>query len=704
MPMKLLTIAAIFPVFLVCSACRQGGQEAADRPTNNGTNEISVESKKQLEEAADNSPDPVTAASLPTAVRDRAEYEIGQSEQLAFVRLYADSFRSLTKRERVLAYHLVRAVLGGRDIALDQHHRNVVELRNLLICLLENSTEPDPNLDAALAKYLQSLQVNEGFYDSLTGKKYTPDFSVEELGRVAEAAYGMGAELELAKDESLTAKLARLRKIAFDAEYEKDLANSSPLAGHDMIGDSNLNLYKDVTMRDLNRYTERYPENSRLVKIEGQLEEEVYRAGDTRRKIMPGRYSQELRRVMGWLYDAMPVAQKRERRTLTELVEYLQSGEKSAFYRAFAGSNGESYPVEFSLGFTDTSLDPRGVKGLYEGFVGVLDQANTSRVQSLIRHAQYFESKMPWGENERRTWGELPRVSAIELLASARVVKEGGRVAFRFYGEEDRNQLTARKILVFTNVVESSRQSIVARMAKEFIAPADRKGIVASLDELNFFHVAAREVMGRELGRKDGRKLNKLMSHRAWLEELKALLVAVYLTVDPKIAELGLLTGQDAGVAAQLLLGTESLLWATLHDEKGLRQPFFLAHRMLARYLVDVAKVLDLAQQEDKTYPVIADSAAFQEAVGKLLRRCQRILVSGDRRSALRLLAKLGGPPKWVFLPKWRDRAAQANIRKQLVYVMPKLKPSFDSQEKVKEVSLSNDESFDQQMRRYQKY
>ena len=76
----------------------------------------------------------------------------------------------------------------------------------------------------------------------------------------------------------------------------------SPQGNLDMLQASANNFYSGVSMADLKNFHDAHPLNSRLVKRNGELVEEVYRAGTPDGKIPPGRYAvflQESQRVSG---------------------------------------------------------------------------------------------------------------------------------------------------------------------------------------------------------------------------------------------------------------------------------------------------------------------------------------------------------------------------------------------------------------------
>jgi dipeptidyl-peptidase-3 len=73
------------------------------------------------------------------------------------VQLYADGFEQLKTQEKILVYYLSLAALAGRDIAIDQHHRSALEVRQVLEQIHRNSAGVDPTV-------LKKLDDTEAFY------------------------------------------------------------------------------------------------------------------------------------------------------------------------------------------------------------------------------------------------------------------------------------------------------------------------------------------------------------------------------------------------------------------------------------------------------------------------------------------------------------------------------------------------------------
>ena len=89
----------------------------------------------------------------------------------------------------------------------------------------------------------------------------------------------------MTRDETIDQKLARLQPMFFDPNVDPIVTNKTPGAGKDILQASANNLYSGVSMADLKGFNEKYGLNSRLVKQNGKLVEEVYRIDGKLRQV-----------------------------------------------------------------------------------------------------------------------------------------------------------------------------------------------------------------------------------------------------------------------------------------------------------------------------------------------------------------------------------------------------------------------------------
>ena len=694
----IITGMALFGFWLgFCSCSKDRADEQPPEP-------LPVEEDIPPEQQVKDAEAEVTEEPPPAKIERReSDFEAGRLEDAIFVRLFADDFKSLPKTSRILAYHLARAVLAGRDIVYDQLHRDNLEVRQLIERIQRANVIPDPGVEADLSGYLMHLWIHTGFYDSLTGRKFIPKFSFEQLEKAAGAARAVGADLDLRKGEPLEAKLSRLKKIIFDSAYQAVLADPFPRPGKDILKTSYLNIYDGVRIRDLSHFDESYPRNSRLIRVGKKLVEEVYRLGEKRVKIPPGRYAQELRRVIRRLQDAMSSARANQRKIFVGLVEHFRTGSQAGLADISDTLLDNAFDVEFDIGFTDTGIDPRQTKGVFQGMVAYRDQPATSKVGMLPRYAQHFEDSLPWDPDFRRTWSRKPLALAASLLVSVGrsgcICRMGHRMDGGFGDDQG-----PRKVLVFSNVIEAYGQAVGKKVVYEFVQPAHRAEVLESLGEALLMQISLREVLGYDLGKTARSARKQLTFTYTPIRAMKAELAALWLLGEPKLIELGLLTGKKAPGSFWRFYAAEAVVRQSFWANRTPRDPLYLARRIIIRYLVEKAKVVAFEEISGRVYPVIPDTQNFKNALARLANRVEKILATGDRRLALKLLDNYSSPPKWPHTETIVERAREIGLRPIAVLISPKLKPIKDHSGKVTEVKVLFKEKFAQQMMRYRLY
>src|SRR5471030_127790 len=220
-----------------------------------------------------------TPASASTAAPAERKYLLERVGEAAVVQVYADGFRDLPLREKTLVWHLGQAAIAGRDIFYDQRYAHNLEMRDILEAIVTHPAGIDrPTLDE-ITRYTKLFWINTGPYNNLTSRKFVLTCAPAALAAAAHAAAGSGARFPLQGGETLEALLARLRPMFFDLDVDPTVTSKTPRAGKDIVTASANNLYVGVTMKDLEGFEETHALNSRIVRRDGQLVEEVYRIG-----------------------------------------------------------------------------------------------------------------------------------------------------------------------------------------------------------------------------------------------------------------------------------------------------------------------------------------------------------------------------------------------------------------------------------------
>jgi dipeptidyl-peptidase-3 len=161
----------------------------------------------------------------------------------------------------------------------------------------------------------------------------------------------------------------------FDPNVDPNVTSKAP-DGSDILSASANNLYSGVRGHDLKGFKERYGLNSRLAKTNGKLVEEVYR--------IDGRYGKQIAEIVRHLEAALPFAPEPTAKALRALIQFYRSGEEADRVKYdIAWVSDKDSPVDTINGFIEVYLDPRGIKGAYEGLVFYVNQAKTARIRSF---------------------------------------------------------------------------------------------------------------------------------------------------------------------------------------------------------------------------------------------------------------------------------------------------------------------------------
>ncbi len=263
-----------------------------------------------------------TPAPAKTAAPADRQYLLERVGEAAVVQVYADGFRDLPLREKTLIWHLAQAAIAGRDIFYDQRYAHNLEMRDVLEAIVTHAagvdrvdTRRDHPLHQAVLDQHRPVQqphvaqVRAGVHARRPSPpRRTPPRSA-------------GARFPLRHGETLDALLARLQPMFFDPDVDPTVTSKTPRAGKDIVTASANNLYADVTMADLEGFEEKHPLNSRLVKRDGQLVEEVYRIG--------GRYGAQIAAIVEHLEAAMPFATEPMAKALRALDHVLPHRRRS---------------------------------------------------------------------------------------------------------------------------------------------------------------------------------------------------------------------------------------------------------------------------------------------------------------------------------------------------------------------------------------
>ena len=632
------------------------------------------------------------------------KYLLETVDDAAVVQIYADGFEALPLREKTLIWHLYQAALAGRDIFYDQRHRNALEMRGILEAVVSHPQGIDAATLDDIRRYTKLFWVNTGPYNNLTARKFVLSITPQAFATAVKTAVTNGATIATPAGESIDAMLARLQPMFFDPTVDPIVTNRTPGPGRDILSASANNLYAGgVTEKDLKGFKERYGLNSRLVKRDGALVEEVYKVG--------GRYSKEITGIVRHLEAAIPFATEPMANALRALIQFYRTGETADREKYdIAWVADKSSPVDTINNFTEVYMDPRGIKGSWEALVFYVNPEKAQRIKALGAEAQWFEDHMPFDPRFRK-----PNVTGIVANAIDVVIETGDSgpitpIGINLPNDERIRERYGSKSVALANVTEANDKAAPEGLTSEFTWDATEveraKRFKSVSDEL---HTELHEVLGHASGRQapgfKGSPDEVIKEHYSALEEARADLIALYFIGDPKLAELGIVPAADHENIARAqydyftrnaIVQLRRARVATHLEEAHMRN-----RQMIVRWLLANTKAIEERHRDGKTFYVVVDTKAYRDGVGRLLAEVQRIKSEGDAAAAATLFERYGIHFETTLRDEVIKRVDALKLPAYTGFVMPKLTPKTDASGTITDVTISYPQDLTTQMLEY---
>ena len=633
------------------------------------------------------------------------KYRLERVDDAAVVQVYADGFGLLPADQKQLIWHLYRAAIAGRDIFFDQRYAHNLDLRDVLEAIVSRPALASTDAEAfrEIERYTKLFWINTGPYNNLTARKFVLKTTPGRLQDMAQAAAADGATFPTRQGESVDGLLARLAPMFFDPTFEPFVTCKTPGPGNDILQASANNFYVGVTMKDLEGWKDSHELNSRVVKKNGRIEEEVYRIG--------GRYDAQLRDIVSHLTAAIPLATAPMAKALRALIKWYETGDTSdRMEYDIAWVQDKDSPVDTINGFTEVYLDARGLKGAWEALVYYVNQKKTSAIQKIAANAQWFEDRMPWDPAYRKEGVKGITANAIDIVIETGESGPITPVGINLPNDQVIREKYGSKSVSLSNINEAYDGAMEPGFRTEFSwspEEAERsERFSAFVSELTTdLHEVIGHGSGKVAARLNGSPQTVLQEHYSALEESRADLVALYFLPDDKLVELGLIKPDEQSAVVQTEYEAYSraaiVQLRRVREGTQIEEDHMRNRQMIVGWLMANTRAIERRTREGKTYYVMVDAAAFRSGVGRLLAEVQRIKSEGDYAAAKTLFETYGVH----FDPALRDevvaRVDRLNLPSYTGFVQPRLEAVRREDGSIEDVEISYPQDLTKQMLEY---
>lgn len=567
-------------------------------------------------------------------------YIAEQFDDIRILRYQVPAFEGLTLKEKLFIYYLSRAALAGRDILWDQNNKYNLRIRRVLEKILRDYRgDRECEEFKAFVLYAKKAFFANGIHHHYSMDKFIPVFS-KEYFRSLLAAVGREKEFE------------GLERILFDRDY---MAKRVVLDGaKDLVKASANNYYSGVTQQDVEDFY-KLPSggegqpisrglNSTLVKKDGKLVEEVWKIG--------GKYSNEITNIIKALEKAQEYAlTEQQREVICLLIEYYKNGDLAVFDAySIAWLQEQESPVDFINGFIEVYGDPLAYKASWESVVEIVDAAACERTNKLAENALWFEKNAPIEDRFKKTQvsGITARVMQVAMLGGD--CHPATPIGINLPNAEWIRERYGSKSVTLDNITYAyHRASQGSGVTDEFAySEAEKRKAELYGYEGGNLHTDLHECLGHGSGKMmPGVTTEALKNYYSTLEEARADLFALYYIADPKLLELGIITGPEVAECEYDTYIRNALLTQLTRIKPGdsLEEAHMRNRQLIASWVYEQgkeAKVIEKIREQGKTYFVIRDYEALRMLFGKLLAEVQRIKSEGDYPAARDLIETYG--------------------------------------------------------------
>lgn len=633
--------------------------------------------------------------------KESFEYLAEQFADLKIIRYQIPGFDKLTTQQKTLVYYLTQAGLAGRDIMYDQNYRHNLTIRRALENIVKNYDGDKESEDwKNFMVYVKRIWFSNGIHHHYSNNKIMPDFSREYF-----------SELMSATSTDVDSEIV---EVIFNPDIDNKKVNLDPEKG--LLQGSAVNFYApDITEEEVAAFyaakvdkTDATPVwyglNSRMVKENGELKEQVYK--------IDGLYGPAIEKIVYWLEKAVTVAEnEQQKKGLELLIEYYKTGDLEVWDEYnIAWVNATEGDIDYINGFIEVYNDPMGYRGSYESIIEIKDFEASERMATLSANAQWFEDNAPILDENKKENVVGITYKVVNVAGESGDASPSTPIGVNLPNSDWIRAQHGSKSVSLGNIVAAYNGASGSGMLEEFSFSEEEIKRSKEHSELSDkLHTALHEVIGHASGKLNegvGTPKETLKSYASALEEGRADLVALYYLMDPKLVELGLIPNLEVGKEAYDSYIRNGLLLQLRRLEPGevIEEAHMRNRQMIAKWAYEKGQeenVIGKKVKDGKTYFVVNDYEKLRTLFGELLKEIQRIKSEGDYEAGKNLIENYGVQVDQELHQEVLKRVENLKSAPYGGFINPVLVPVTDESGAITDIKVEYPKDFAQQMLYY---
>jgi len=445
--------------------------------------------------------------------------------------------------------------------------------------------------------------------------------------------------------------------------------------------------------------------NSQLVKVNGQLQERVYKSG--------GLYGAAIDEIVKWLELAEGVAENQAQGdALALLIKYYNTGDLQTWddYNV-AWTAATEGNIDYINSFIEVYNDPLGYRGSYETIVQIKDFDMSEKMAVLSENAQWFEDNSPLFPEHKKKNVVGVSYKTVNVAGEAGDASPTTPIGVNLPNANWIRASVGSKSVSLGNITNAYNNSGSSGRLKEFVHDDQEYELEKMYGKIgDKLHTALHEVVGHASGQLNpgvGETKETLKNYASTLEEGRADLVGLYYLYNPKLQELGLVSDwKSVGMAAFDGYIRNGLMTQLIRlnlgddvEEAHMRNRQWVSAWAYEKGLND--NVIEKVTRDGKTYFNINDYEKLHDLFGQLLRETQRIKSEGDFVAVQALVEDYGVKVDQAIHADVLERNKQFTSAPYGGFVNPVLVPNVDAGGEITSIEVNYVKSFVGQMLNY---
>lgn len=604
------------------------------------------------------------------------KYLVDEFADLKIIRYRVPDWDSLSLKQKEYVYYLSEAAKCGRDILWDQNFKYNLAVRKVIENIIQTyKGERNCQEYKDFEVYAKRVFFSNGIHHHYGEDKILPACGADYMKTLIDNS----APLPYAE---------KMIPVMCDPALYPVRKGSGEEG--DMLLSSASNFYDHVTKKEAEDFYAAqedpgdprpvsYGLNSKLVKRDGKITEEVYRT--------TGLYAEALKPVCEYLKKAEAAAENPEQAAyIAQLIRYYQTGDLRIWdhYNVLWVQDTLS-DIDFNNGFIESYGDPLGRKANWGANVSILDKVSTRRTRTISDNAQWFEDHSPVDRRFKKkvVKGVSAKVINIAMLGGDNYPSTPIGINLP-NADWIRKEYGSKSVTIanISHAYDKAAEESPHSMLQEFSWDRAEVDLLKKYGSLTSdLHTDLHECLGHGSGQLlPGVSSSALKEYSSTLEEARADLFALYFLADPKLVELNVLPDGEAYKAAYINHIKNGLFTQLVRIESGksLTEAHMQCRQLVSLWCYEHGRrdnVIEMRLRDGKTYVIINDFVKLRELFGQLLAEIQRIKSEGDYTAGKALVENYGMRVNPLWHREVKKRYAALELKPYGGFINPEIKP-----------------------------